>query len=119
MYEWEKRNEAFGADLTLRAQVGQEGCDGVRKTLALEQAHDIVSSTTSPVVLNLLLLNFVKQVERLIKVASVSTTKICTLKQTNLTRFGVTVLIEQYVQLSNGVSRTDKLLLDEIWILGV
>ena len=119
VHEREQRNETLGRDLTLRAEIGQERCDRVRQTLSLKEAHNVTTTTASPLVLDLLLLNLVEQIKRLVEVASVSTAEIGALQDTNLTCLRISVLVQQDVQLRDGVSRPNELLLNEVSVLAV
>ena len=82
--------------------------------MTFEEAHYISTTASSSMVLHLFLLDFVQQVQGLIKVACVGTPVIGALQDTDLTCPYIIVLIQKDVQFGDGVSRADKFLLYEV-----
>ena len=87
--------------------------------MALEKPDNISTATTASIVLDLLLLNLVQQVQRLVEETSVRAAEVRALKQANLHRLHVIVLVQQHVQLADCLCAPHKLLLDEVGVLRV
>ena len=97
MHKRKQRDKAFWAYFTLGAEIRKECCYRIREALTFEKTHDVATTTATPVVLDLLLLYLVEQIKRLVIVSGVGAPEVCALEQSNLTCFGIAVLVKQNV----------------------
>ena len=77
------------------------------------EAEDLTSSTGGPIVLDVLLLDLVDQVQRLVIEACIWAPEIGTLEELDLAVLLVVVEVEEGGHLAEGVTGADELLLDQ------